>query len=135
MTTLIFLFIPLKPPGNSASLNQSEQILIMSRVPTCFTHHYFAILHSIFPLTLTMSSYNPATWLAAQQGNLNIFLKSSITPAVNVSPASLQAPYLHTVLYSMLLVNPQTTPHIFFKRTFNFITLNLPKTYGILITY
>jgi len=75
MTALIFLFVPLKPPQNSASLNHSEQILITSRVPTCINHKYFVILRSTFPLTVTLSSYNPAIWLAAQQGNLNIFLK------------------------------------------------------------
>jgi hypothetical protein len=53
---------------------------------------------------------------------------------VNVFPASLQTPYVHTVLHTMLLVNLNTISHIFFKRTFNFITLNLPTNFEILIT-
>jgi len=99
MTALIFLFILLKPPGNSASLNESEQILIMSRVPTCIKHIYFAILRSIFPLTLTLSSYIPAIWLAAQQGNLNIFKNNQLrTLSMCFQPPT--KPHIYTPSYT-----------------------------------
>lgn len=43
-------------------------------------------------------------------------------------------PHMYTVLYTMLLVNPHTISNIFFKRIFNFVSLNLPKAFKSLIT-